>query len=230
MSAEATLKESTSKKAWGGGISPYGVSWGKMYMWFFLVSDAFTFSTLLTAYGTLRHRYAEIWPKASDVFTHFPFYEGHMQLAYVALMTFILIMSSVTMVLAVDAGHLRNNKGVALWLGLTIIGGLMFVGSQAWEWYHFIKGTEHGAYILTDGTVAHHAATICAGLRRLFRALRFEDGRGHEHGHLQFAGCYHLRSRRGGGVFHLPRKTIRDGGQRAVAPTHRKGLIHGILR
>ena len=165
MSAEAIVKESTSKKAWGGGISPFSVSWGKMYMWFFLVSDAFTFSTLLTAYGTLRHRYTDIWPKASDVFTHFPFYEGHIQLAYVALMTFILIMSSVTMVLAVDAGHLRNNKGVALWLGLTIIGGLMFVGSQAWEWYHFIKGTEHGAYILADGTVAHHLEGHAHALR-----------------------------------------------------------------
>src|SRR5689334_235237 len=135
-SAEATLTEPTTEKTWGGGKSPYGVSWGKMYMWFFLVSDAFTFSTLLIAYGTLRHRFTEIWPLAGDVFTHFPFYEGHIQLAYVALMTFILIMSSVTMVLAVDAGHRRDNKGVALWLGLTIIGGFMFLGSQAWEWYH----------------------------------------------------------------------------------------------
>jgi cytochrome c oxidase subunit III len=147
MSAEATVAQPTSKKIWGGGTSPYGVSWGKMYMWFFLVSDAFTFSSLLVAYGTLRHRYAEVWPKASDVFTHFPFYDGHIQLAYVGLMTFILIMSSVTMVLAVDAGHRRDNKGVAWWLGLTIIGGLMFVGSQAWEWYHFIKGTEKGAIV-----------------------------------------------------------------------------------
>ena len=156
MSAEATITQESTKKLWGGGKSPFGISWGKMYMWFFLVSDAFTFSTLLTAYGTLRHRYTEVWPKASDVFTHFPFYSGHIQLAYVALMTFILIMSSVTMVLAVDAGHLRNNKGVAIWLGLTIIGGLMFVGSQAWEWYHFIEGTEHGAYVLLDGSIAHH--------------------------------------------------------------------------
>ncbi|MEP7265444.1 MAG: cytochrome c oxidase subunit 3 [Bacteroidota bacterium] len=153
MSAEATVTKSTSKKLWGGGTSPYGVSWGKMYMWFFLVSDAFTFSSLLVAYGTLRHRFTDVWPKASDVFTHFPFYEGHIQLAYVGLMTFILIMSSVTMVLAVDAGHRRENKGVAIWLGLTIIGGLMFVGSQAWEWYHFIHGTEKGAVIMADQSI-----------------------------------------------------------------------------
>lgn len=142
------------KSVWRGGVSPFNVSWGKMFMWFFLISDAFTFSTLLIAYGTLRHSHTDIWPLPGDVFTHFPFIHGHVPLAYVGLMTFILIMSSVTMVLAVDGGHRRDNKSVALWLGLTIIGGLMFVGSQAWEWYHFIKGSEHGAYILADGRFA----------------------------------------------------------------------------
>ena len=152
MSAEATLtKEDSSKTIWGGGRSPFNVSWGKMYMWFFLVSDAFTFSSLLTAYGVMRHRFTEIWPKAQEVFTHFPFVAGHLPLAYVGLMTFILIMSSVTMVLAVDAGHRRNNKAVALWMFFTIIGGFTFVGSQAWEWYHFIEGTEKGALIMPNG-------------------------------------------------------------------------------
>lgn len=153
MAVEATV-DKPKNKAWGGGVSPYNVSWGKMYMWFFLVSDAFTFSSLIIAYGVMRHRFTDIWPKANDVFTHFPFVEGHIPLAYVGLMTFILIMSSVTMVLAVDAGHKRDNKSVATWMLLTIIGGFMFLGSQAWEWYHFIHGTEHGAYIMADGTVA----------------------------------------------------------------------------
>lgn len=153
MSTHATTLDKP-KSVWDGGRSPFNISWGKMYMWFFLVSDAFTFSSLLVAYGTLRHKYSATWPNANDVFTHFPFIHEHVPLAYVALMTFILIMSSVTMVLAVDAGHRRNNKSVAVWLGLTIIGGLMFVGSQAWEWYHFIKGTEQGSYIMADNTVA----------------------------------------------------------------------------
>src|SRR3954466_3792776 len=135
----------TADKTWGGGISPFSIRWGKMYMWIFLVSDAFTFSSLLIAYGTLRHRFHEIWPRPNVVFTHFPFIHGHVPLAYVGLMTFILIMSSVTMVLAVDAGHQGKRKTVLMWLGLTIIGGLMFVGSQAWEWYHFIEGSKDGA-------------------------------------------------------------------------------------
>jgi cytochrome c oxidase subunit III len=114
---------------WNGGQSPFRVSYGKMMMWFFLVSDALTFSGLLCAYGFIRHKYSDLWPKAENVFTHFPFYEGHIPLAYVGLMTFILIMSSVTMVLAVEAGHRNDRKAVTTWMLLTIIGGAMFVGS-----------------------------------------------------------------------------------------------------
>src|SRR6476660_8932897 len=116
----------TKANIWSGGTSPFNVRWGKLYMWIFLISDAFTFSSLLIAYGALRHRHTHIWPTPGEVFTHFPFIHGHVPLAYVGLMTFILIMSSVTMVLAVDAGHSMKRKSVQLWLGLTIIGGLMF--------------------------------------------------------------------------------------------------------
>jgi cytochrome c oxidase subunit 3 len=55
-------------------------------------------------------------------------------------MTFILIMSSVTMVRAVQEGHRMNKTGVLFWLGLTIVGGLSFLGCQAWEWTHLVHG------------------------------------------------------------------------------------------
>jgi cytochrome c oxidase subunit 3 len=137
--------EVDTKEAWSGGQSPFRLSYGKIFMWFFLISDALTFGGLLSAYGFIRHKYADVWPKAENVFTHFPFVEEHIPLAYVGLMTFILIMSSVTMVLAVEAGHRNDKRGVLIWMFWTIIGGLAFVGSQAWEWYHFIVGTETGA-------------------------------------------------------------------------------------
>ena len=137
--------EIDQKEAWGGGRSPFAVSYGKMFMWFFLISDALTFGGLLMSYGFIRHKYADVWPKAENVFTHFPFVEQHLPLAYVGLMTFILIMSSVTMVLAVEAGHRNDKKKVIVWMFWTIVGGATFVGSQAWEWYHFIVGTDTGA-------------------------------------------------------------------------------------
>lgn len=136
--------EIDQKEAWSGGQSPFRISYGKLFMWFFLVSDALTFGGLLVSYGFIRHKYADVWPKAENVFTHFPFVESHLPLAYVGLMTFILIMSSVTMVLAVEAGHRMDRRGVLIWMFWTIVGGLAFVGSQAWEWYHFIEGTKAG--------------------------------------------------------------------------------------
>ncbi|WP_125722698.1 cytochrome c oxidase subunit 3 [Flavobacterium ustbae] len=143
------------EKTWGGGheIQPLGSSYGKMMMWFFIVSDALTFSGFLGAYGFSRFKFIETWPLADEVFTHFPFMHGvAAPMYYVALMTFILIFSSVTMVLAVDAGHQLKKTKVAVYMFLTIIGGLIFVGSQAWEWKNFIKG-EYGAVETAGGSL-----------------------------------------------------------------------------
>ena len=70
---------------------------------------------------------------------HAPFIGHGFPLVYVSLMTFVLIISSVTMVLAVHEGHNMNKKGVVKYLILTNIGGLIFLGSQAWEWTHLIS-------------------------------------------------------------------------------------------
>jgi cytochrome c oxidase subunit 3 len=143
----------TVGKTWGGGNEPLGASYGKLMMWFFIVSDALTFSGFLAAYGFSRFKFIETWPLADEVFTHFPFAHGvAAPMYYVALMTFILIFSSVTMVLAVDAGHHMKQGKVAFYMFLTIIGGLIFVGSQAWEWKNFIHG-EYGAIETKGGSL-----------------------------------------------------------------------------
>src|ERR1700753_1635811 len=122
---------------WAGGRSPFNVEYGKMMMWFFLLSDAFTFSTLLISYGALRFS-ASTWPAAAKVFQSVPFtsIESGAPLVFVGMMTFILIMSSVTMVLAVEAGHRNSKKEVVIWMLFTILGGLMFLGCQAGELTH----------------------------------------------------------------------------------------------
>ena len=139
--------------AWSiGGNQPMNAEYGKMMMWFFLMSDALTFSGFLTAYAFVRFRFEAQWPVAEDVFTHFPGIQGDQPLLYVAFMTFVLIMSSVTMVLAVNAGHQLKKNLTAWWMVATIIGGIIFVGSQAWEWYHFIIG-DKGAIELSTSEV-----------------------------------------------------------------------------
>jgi cytochrome c oxidase subunit 3 len=147
-------------KWWNGGKSPFNVSYGKVMMWYFLMSDAFTFGAFLISYGTIRFSVNE-WADPNKVFNSFPM-AGHadLPLAFVSLMTFILIFSSVTMVLAVHEGHHMNRKGVEKYMILTILGGLAFLGCQAWEWTHLLTG-EHVA-MLSDGTLNIIPTTVKA--------------------------------------------------------------------
>ncbi len=130
-----------TEENWDGGDSPFKVSYGKLMMWYFLLSDAFTFAGFLIAYGTLRFS-MPTWPVPDFVFQTFPGGFHEKPLMFVSLMTFILIISSVTMVRAVQEGHRDNIKGVVFWMLLTILGGASFLGCQAWEWTTLI-GTEH---------------------------------------------------------------------------------------
>lgn len=143
MSTTATVHQT---KWWSGGKSPFNVEYGKLMMWYFLMSDAFTFGAFLISYGTIRFS-QNYWPNPNVVFNAFPG-TGHLDLplAFVSLMTFILIMSSVTMVLAVHEGHQGNKKGVMKWLFWTIVGGLAFLACQAWEWTHLLTG-EHATLV-----------------------------------------------------------------------------------
>ncbi|MBL7841364.1 MAG: cytochrome c oxidase subunit 3 [Cyclobacteriaceae bacterium] len=142
------------KTEWDGGVSPMNASYGKLMMWFFLLSDAFTFSALLITYGLVRSAHAAYdgtvenfvfsqayWPIPEKVFASIPFFHGvHAPLVFVGIMTFILIMSSVTMVLAVEAGQRMDRRAVEKWMLWTILGGICFLSCQAWEWTHFIIG------------------------------------------------------------------------------------------
>src|SRR5438445_13281921 len=97
-------------KLWSGGKSPFNVSYGKRVMWYFLMSDAFTFGAFLISYGTIRFS-QNYRANPNHVFNAFPgARHANLPLAFVSLMTFILIMSSVTMVLAVHEGHHGNKN------------------------------------------------------------------------------------------------------------------------
>ncbi|WP_298550019.1 cytochrome c oxidase subunit 3 [uncultured Algibacter sp.] len=162
-------------KTWGGGNQPLKASYGKMMMWFFIVSDALTFSGFLAAYGFSRFKFIDAWPIADEVFTHFPFLHGvDAPMYYVAFMTFVLIMSSVTMVLAVDAGHHMNKAKVTIYMFLTIIGGLIFVGSQAWEWGTFIKG-DYGAVQTKGGNILQFGHYVDKDGEQVFKRVAVRD-------------------------------------------------------
>ncbi len=113
-----------------------GASNGKVGMWVFLFTDVMTFSAGLLAYAALR---------AAD--PHWPNPSERLGIALTAVMTFILICSSVTMVFAVDAMRANATSRAIKWLLATVGGGLFFLSCQALEWSHFFK---EGSTISTD--------------------------------------------------------------------------------
>ena len=131
----------------GGDRKPFRTSYGKLMMWYFLLSDAFTFAGFLIAYGALRFS-SPSWPVPDKVFATAPFGinevfpNGEAPLIFVTFMSFLLIISSGTMVRAVQEGARENKRGVVFWMLLTVLGGAGFLGCQAWEWSNLI-GTEN---------------------------------------------------------------------------------------
>ncbi len=139
MAADTQFEKETEQVQdnWSGGNEPMKASYGKLMMWYFILSDAFTFAAFLITYAALRMS-SEIWPDPNAVFNSMPFTHARLPLGFVTVMTFILILSSVFVVRAVQEGHRFNQKGVLLWMFLGIVGGLGFLGCQAWEWNHLI--------------------------------------------------------------------------------------------
>ncbi len=114
---------------WGGGAAPFGATWQKTMMWIFIVTDALLFSGLLCGYAFLRQANTARWPNRAEVFS----------IPFIALMTFILITSSMTMGTAVTAARLGDRKKAVANLLFTILGGAAFLSCQAYEWTHLIR-------------------------------------------------------------------------------------------
>jgi cytochrome c oxidase subunit III len=129
MSSQVTA---AAASAWEGGASPYATNSKKFGMWLFIISDALTFSALLFAYTYSRVSNPD-WPK--------PF-EFNPSIIFSSVMTFCLLSSSLTMVMAVHAMNHGNRKGAVKWILATMVGGAAFVILHATEWMRLIN-TEH---------------------------------------------------------------------------------------
>jgi cytochrome c oxidase subunit 3 len=174
---------------WGGGVSPFGASWQKTMMWIFIVTDALLFSGLLCGYAYLRMAGQLTWPETGKVFS----------IPFIALMTFILITSSMTMGTAVTAARLGDRKKALANLIWTIVGGTAFLGCQAYEWTHLIHqgarlwsnpwgAPQFGAcfFVLTG----FHGSHVFSGLVILaITAIRTAQGKTPAQG-VEMAGLY----------------------------------------
>jgi heme/copper-type cytochrome/quinol oxidase subunit 3 len=153
---------------------------GKIGMWIFLLSDALTFAGLLLAYAILRGGSARWIPEGAPI----------LGLKFTAVLTFLLICSSVTMVLAFAAAVERDRKATVKFLCLTILGGLLFLCGQfkeyfGIEWLGHLVGGNIGEQIATgltdEGLIfgkSHYATTF-------YLITSF-------HGAHVFSGCTYL--------------------------------------
>ena len=137
----ANHEQTSQAVAWGGGVNPYGIGNKKLGMWLFILSDSLTFGAALFVYSYLRMS-SETWPTP---FSLWP------SIAVSTLMTFCLLSSSLTMVLAVHHAQHGNPAKVARWLVLTMIGGLAFLVLHANEWRELI----HEGLRLTSNPWGH---------------------------------------------------------------------------
>jgi cytochrome c oxidase subunit 3 len=130
MSSQVTTAAAASR--WEGGHSPYATNSKKFGMWLFIASDSLTFSALLFAYTFSRVANPN-WPR--------PFHFSP-SIIFSTVMTFCLLSSSLTMVMAVHAMNHGNRRKAAAWILATMGCGAAFVVLHLSEWMNLIRN-EH---------------------------------------------------------------------------------------
>jgi heme/copper-type cytochrome/quinol oxidase subunit 3 len=99
----------------------------KLAMWLFLASECFFFGTLIATYLAYNGRNV-VGPHPHEI----------LNIPLTTISTFVLLMSSLSVVLALDGAQRGDRTRARGWLVATIVGGLIFLGFQAWEFTEFV--------------------------------------------------------------------------------------------
>ena len=112
----------------GAHATSTGLSNNKLAMWLFLGSECLLFGGLISTYMLYRGRHGT-GPGPSQLF----------DIPLTSVSSFVLLMSSLTMVLAVNAAKRHDDRNTNLWLTATAVLGSLFVGGQVYEFTSFYK-------------------------------------------------------------------------------------------
>ena len=158
----------------------------KMAMWLFIIADSATFAACLVAYGFLRNATPN-WPR--------PFHS----ITNVAIMTFILVTSSLTMLFAMDAARAGDKAKAVRWTLITAAAGVLFALLHIREWMALIDegmtlfknpwgtGLFGSAFFSITGL---HLLHVTGGvLALLVVGLRYQGGR-YNADDLEITGLY----------------------------------------
>ena len=122
MSQDLTMEGHSSGLMLGPAFS---IPTKKLAMWLFIIADTMTFAACLVAYGFLRNGTAD-WPR--------PFHS----ITNVAIMTFILLSSSLTMLVGLRAAKNGDKSGAFRWTMITAALGIVFAFLHIREWFGLI--------------------------------------------------------------------------------------------
>lgn len=166
----------------------FAISHKKLVMWLFIISDAITFGALLFAYGYLRNATTD-WPR--------PFETSSVINAYV--MTFILVTSSLTMLIAIRAARAGDKGRAITWSFITVLGGIIFALLHIKEWSGLIgeglrlfanpwgSGLFGAAFFSITGLHLTHVVAGCIAITVV--TLGYKRGR-YDQGDLEIWGLY----------------------------------------
>ncbi len=141
-----------------------GIPHKKLAMWTFIGSECMLFGSLIATFLVYRGR---------SVVGPYP--EELLNIPLITVTTFVLLMSSLMMVLALSAVQRDDRKMAKAWLLMTALFGLIFLGGQVYEFNHFVHEGLHlsrnvfssSFYVLT-GTHGAHVAVGVLWLLSLF--------------------------------------------------------------
>ena len=142
----------------------------KLAMWIFLLSDFLSFVGLLLAYGILR---------AGSVVWRHPGEPG-LNISFTCLLTLVLIASSISVIVAHDSAIAADRRRTVLWLGVTALGGVLFLTGQFAEWFGILHpGLMHEGLVFGRSAYAStfyvitgfHGLHVTAGVIYLLAVL-----------------------------------------------------------
>ncbi len=156
------------------GERPFSIPTKKLAMWLFIIADTMTFAACLLAYGFLRNG-SPNWPRPFDSITN------------VAVMTVILLTSSLTMLIAVRSAHAGDKSSAFRWTMITAVLGIAFAALHIREWFGLIDkgmtlfknpwGTGLFGASFFSITGLHLTHVTCGVIALLVVGVRYKGGR-----------------------------------------------------
>ena len=121
--------QEASHAAAGEHYTSTGLDNVKMGVWAFLGSECLFFGSLISTYLLYRNRVVGDSPTPSEIY----------DIPYTSVSSFVLLMSSLTMVLALAAIQRGDHRGLRTWLLATALLGMIFIGGQVYEFTAFVE-------------------------------------------------------------------------------------------